>query len=50
VFFVNDPALVHFSYARYLENRLREEFGFRGCPLRLVFRSRREGDREERYG
>lgn len=45
VFFVNDPNLVHFSYERYLENRLREEFDFQGSPLRLTFRARR---REER--
>ena len=34
---VNDPKLVHFSYQRYLGNRLREGFGFRGVPLRLIF-------------
>ena len=34
---VNDPHLVHFSYQRYLENKLREGFGFRGVPLRLIF-------------
>ena len=33
---VNDPKLVHFSYQRYLVNRLRESFGFRGVPLKLV--------------
>jgi GTP-binding protein len=41
VFFVNDPELVHFSYQRYLENRLRDAFGFEGTPLRLSFRRRR---------
>lgn len=45
VFFVNDPELVHFSYRRYLEGRLREAFGFQGTPVRLVFRKRGE-DRE----
>ncbi len=35
---VNDPKLVHFSYQRYLENRLRQTFGFSGTPLRLLFR------------
>jgi len=40
VFHVNDPDLVHFSYERYLENRLRETFEFPGTPLRLVFRAR----------
>lgn len=42
VFFVNDPKLVHFSYYRYLENKLRQAFGFEGTPLRLVFKSRGE--------
>lgn len=42
VFFVNDPELVHFSYRRYLEGRLREAFGFQGTPVRLVFRKRGE--------
>lgn len=40
VFFVNDPKLVHFSYRRYLENRIRDFYAFPGTPLRLVFRSR----------
>ena len=34
---VNDPKLVHFSYLRYLENKLRQSFGFRGVPLKLIF-------------
>ena len=34
---VNDPQLVHFSYQRYLQNRLRHDFGFNGVPLQLVF-------------
>jgi len=34
---VNDPKLVHFSYRRYLENKLRQGFGFRGVPLKLIF-------------
>jgi len=38
VFFVNDPKLLHFSYHRYLENRLRQGFGFAGVPLKLVFK------------
>ncbi len=42
VFFVNDARLVHFSYQRYLENKLREAFGFIGTPLRLIFKSRGE--------
>ncbi len=40
VFFVNEARLVHFSYRRYLENKLRQAFGFAGSPLRLVFKSR----------
>ncbi len=40
VFFVSDASLVHFSYRRYLENALREAFGFDGTAIRLVFRSR----------
>jgi GTP-binding protein len=38
VFFVNDPGLLHFSYKRYLENQLRDTFGFSGVPLKLVFK------------
>jgi GTP-binding protein len=38
VMFVNDPNLLHFSYRRYLEKRLRERFGFSGNPVRLVLR------------
>jgi GTP-binding protein len=40
VFFASDASAVHFSYRRYLENRLRETFGFHGTPVRLVFRDR----------
>ena len=40
VFFASDASLIHFSYRRYLENRLRETFGFDGTPIRLVFRDR----------
>jgi hypothetical protein len=40
VFFASDAASIHFSYRRYLENRLREAFGFDGTPIRLVFRDR----------
>ncbi|HZB97926.1 MAG TPA: GTP-binding protein, partial [Candidatus Sulfotelmatobacter sp.] len=42
VLFVNNPELIHFSYKRYLENRIREAFGFAGSPLRLVLRKRGE--------
>lgn len=44
VFFANDPGLVHFSYVRYLENRLREAFGFEGVPLRLKVKPKKEPD------
>ena len=43
LFHVNDPELVHFSYRRYLENRIRKEYRFSGTPLRLSFR--KKGDR-----
>jgi GTP-binding protein len=39
--YVNDPELAHFSYLRYLENRLRESYPFLGTPIRLVLRPRR---------
>jgi GTPase len=38
VLFSTDPAAIHFSYRRYLENRLRDAYGFIGTPIRLVFR------------
>lgn len=38
VLFVNDPKLLHFSYRRYLENRLREAFVFEGTPIRIIAR------------
>ncbi len=42
IFFVNDPALLHFSYERYLENRLRESFDFKGTGIKMIFRERKE--------
>jgi GTP-binding protein len=42
VFFVNDPKLMHFTYQRYLENQIREAFGFDGTAIRLIFRGREE--------
>lgn len=42
VIFVNDKKLMHFSYLRYLENRIREAFGFRGTALRFLVRERKE--------
>ena len=46
VFFVNDAELISSAYERYLENALRAQFGFRGAGLKMVFRSRGEGDEE----
>jgi GTP-binding protein len=45
LFHVNDPELVHFTYKRFIENRLRTRYGFLGTPLRLVFRARNEDRR-----
>lgn len=42
IFFVNDPALLHFSYQRYLENQLRASFDFEGTGIRMEFRERKE--------
>ncbi|NEZ45998.1 ribosome biogenesis GTPase Der [Clostridium niameyense] len=42
IFFVNDPACVHFSYRRYLENQLRQNFDFTGTGIKLEFRERKE--------
>ncbi|MBK8987977.1 MAG: ribosome biogenesis GTPase Der [Chloroflexi bacterium] len=46
ILFVNKPEWVHFSYERYLENRLRELYPFEGTPLRLIYRARSE----DRFG
>jgi GTP-binding protein len=46
VMFVNKPEWVHFSYQRFLENRLREAYPFEGSPMRLIFRARSE----DRFG
>lgn len=42
VIFVNDKNLMHFSYTRYLENRIREAFGFKGTSLKFIIRERKE--------
>lgn len=42
VIFVNDKKLSHFSYTRYIENRIRDAFGFKGTPLRFIIRERKE--------
>lgn len=44
VIFVNDKQLMHFSYTRYLENKIREAFGFRGTSLKFFIRERKEKD------
>jgi GTP-binding protein len=44
VLFVNDPALVHFSYRRYLERAIREAYDFDGTAIKLVFRARSGDD------
>ncbi|MBR1849000.1 MAG: ribosome biogenesis GTPase Der [Lachnospiraceae bacterium] len=46
VIFVNDKKLMHFSYQRYLENKIRESFGFRGTPLRFIIRERNEKEQK----
>lgn len=42
VIFVNDTTLVHFSYERFLENRLRDAVNFEGTPIKLIFKNRKE--------
>ena len=46
IIFVNDPDLFHFSYLRFIENQLRERFGFEGTPLKFIIRKRKENDDE----
>lgn len=41
VVFVNEPELLHFSYERFLENRIREAFGFEGTPIKIFARERK---------
>ena len=45
VIFVNDKELMHFSYVRYLENKIREAFGFKGTSLKFIIRERKEGEK-----
>ena len=42
VFFSNNPELVHFSYKRYMENKLREYFGYEGCPIEIIINKKNE--------
>ena len=44
IIFVNNKELMHFSYTRYLENKIREAFGFRGTALKFFIRERKEKD------
>ena len=44
VIFVNDRQLMHFSYTRYIENKIRDTFGFKGTPLHFIIRERKEKD------
>ena len=41
ILFVNDKNYVHFSYYRYIENQIRDSFGFKGVPIKLIFRSKK---------
>lgn len=50
VFFCNDPKQIGENYQRFLEKRIRENFGFYGTPIRLLFRERRKTKKEEEYG
>ncbi|WP_026476393.1 ribosome biogenesis GTPase Der [Alkaliphilus transvaalensis] len=44
ILFINDKELMHFSYQRYLENRIRENYGFEGTPIRFILREKSKGD------
>ena len=46
VIFVNDKKLMHFSYTRYIENQIREAFGFKGTPLRFIVRERGKNEQD----
>ena len=46
ILFVNDPALVHFSYKRFIERRIRETCDFEGTAIKVVYRARSEDDSE----
>jgi GTP-binding protein len=48
LFFANDAEQVHWGYGRYLENRIREEYGYTGTPIKIVFRSREGKDEKKR--
>ena len=44
VIFVNDKELMHFSYTRYIENQIRETFGFKGTPIKIIIRERKDNE------
>ncbi|MEG1501655.1 MAG: ribosome biogenesis GTPase Der, partial [Clostridiales bacterium] len=44
VIFVSDPDMIHFSYSRYIENKMRESFGFVGTPVHIMWRKRDKED------
>ena len=44
IIFVNDSSLVHFSYERFLENKLRASINFEGTPIKIIFKNRKEKD------
>jgi len=46
VIFVNDKQLMHFSYTRYIENKIREAFGFKGTSLKFIIRERKENENQ----
>src|SRR6266540_666515 len=48
LFFTNDAEEIHWGYARYLENRIREKYAFSGTPIKIVFRSRDEKEDREK--
>ncbi|MBR3745411.1 MAG: ribosome-associated GTPase EngA, partial [Selenomonadaceae bacterium] len=47
IIFVNEPELFHFSYLRFIENRLRESFGFEGTPLKFIVRKHKQNPDEQ---
>lgn len=50
LFFANDAEQVHWGYGRYLENRIREAYGYTGTPIKVVFRSREEPEKAKKRG
>lgn len=48
LFFANNAEQIHWGYARYLENRIREKYGFTGTPIKIVFRSREDKDEPDK--